>query len=320
MNSRSIIRFRNLAVLAGAGVVAFIGLQFIRPPLTNPPVTANLRAPAEVEHILRTSCYNCHSNETRLAWFDEVVPAYWLVASHVTTARRHVNFSDLGSQPVAQQKGVLFEAVNQVQLGAMPPASYRLAHPEAQLSPAQLVVLKRYLKSLESRQASGPEAVAAADGQYVQALATGALVAKVQPAPNGIEFPAGYRNWKVISSTDREDNHTLRQVLGNDVAIGAIATGQINPWPDGTIFAKVAWDQLIDAQGTARTGEFKQVEFMIKDSRKYAATKGWGWARWLGIDLHPFGQTSDFTASCVSCHKPVHERDFVFTAPLKTQP
>ncbi len=69
-----------------------------------------------------------------------------------------------------------------------------------------------------------------------------------------------------------------------------------------------------------RTGEFKQVEFMIKDSRKYAATKGWGWARWLGADLHPFGQTSDFAESCVSCHKPLGATDFVFTAPLKTQP
>ena len=52
-----------------------------------------------------------------------------------------------------------------------------------------------------------------------------------------------YKNWKAISSTDRFDNHTMREILGNDVAVKAIADGHINPWPDGTAFAKVAWQQ-----------------------------------------------------------------------------
>ncbi len=166
------------------------------------------------------------------------------MASHVTTARRHVNFSELGGQPVGQQNAILFEAVNQVQLGAMPPASYRLAHPEAKLSPSQREVLKMYLTSLESRQASDPKAIVAADEQYAKGITTGAVVPKVRPALNGIEFPVGYKNWKAISSTDREDNHTMRQVLGNDVAIKAIEAGQINPWPDGTTLAKVAWGSV----------------------------------------------------------------------------
>ncbi len=55
-----------------------MGLQFVRPELTNPPVTAELAAPPEVKQVLRNSCYNCHSNETKLPWFDKVVPAYWV--------------------------------------------------------------------------------------------------------------------------------------------------------------------------------------------------------------------------------------------------
>ncbi len=75
MNAPSLFRFRNLAGLAVVGAAVFLALQFVRPRLTNPPVTADLGAPAPVEQILRTACYNCHSNETKLAWFDKVVPA-----------------------------------------------------------------------------------------------------------------------------------------------------------------------------------------------------------------------------------------------------
>src|SRR5262249_18393728 len=117
---------------------------------------------------------------------------------------------------------------------------------------------------------------------------------KIAAAPNGIPFPPDYRNWRTVSRTDRFDNATLRGVLGNEVAIKAIADRQINPWPDGTVFAKVAWTQAIDEDGTEHAGPFYQVEFMIRDSRKYASTLGWGFARWRGADLKPYGQSRDF--------------------------
>jgi hypothetical protein len=104
--------------------LVFLGLQLVRPELKNSPVTADLQAPPEIKQILKKSCYDCHSNETTLKWFDQVVPAYWLVASDVKQGRMHLNFSELGAQPAAKQKATLFEAVDQIQLGAMPPASY----------------------------------------------------------------------------------------------------------------------------------------------------------------------------------------------------
>ena len=95
--------------VAALGLV-FAGLQFVRPELTNPPVTAELQAPPEVMQVLKHSCYSCHSNETKLPWFDEVVPAYWVVTSDVKEARKHLNFSEIGKLPAAQQKATLFEA------------------------------------------------------------------------------------------------------------------------------------------------------------------------------------------------------------------
>ena len=313
----SSFRFR---LSACAGVIAATGIQFIRPDLKNPPVAANFDAPPQVEKILRDSCYNCHSNETRLNWFDRIAPAYWIVANDVKQARSHLNFSDLGRAPAPDRIEFLVEAVTQIKFGAMPLPSYRIAHPGSRVTPEQLAILKNYLAAMESHKVSDPPDVTAAAEQYRKWIGKETWPAPVRPAPNGIEFPAGYRDWKVISSTDREDNSTLREVLGNDVAIKAIQAGNINPWPDGAIFAKVAWYQLIDVEGRITPGQFKQVEFMIKDSQKYAGTKGWGWARWIGPDLTPYGANGTFTTSCVSCHLPLSDNDFVFTKPFKGQP
>lgn len=108
----------------------------------------------------------------------------------------------------------------------------------------------------------------------------------------------------------------MRAILGNDVAIKAIKDHHINPWPDGTIFAKVTWYQQLDGTGMVRTGAFKQVELMIRDSKKYSATKGWGWGRWLGTELKPYGKAADFDGECVSCHEPLRNNDYVYTIPI----
>ena len=69
-----------------------------------------------------------------------------------------------------------------------------------------------------------------------------------------------------------------------------------------------------------RTGAFVQVEFMIKDAAKYAATLGWGFARWRGADLQPYGKDAAFADECVGCHTPLRKSDYVFTVPVKDPP
>jgi hypothetical protein len=91
-------------------VVLFVGLQLVRPSIPVKPATAELQTTPEVKHILDTHCYSCHSDQRRLSWFDQIVPAYWLVRHDILTARAHVNFSTLGSKPAAVQKATLYEA------------------------------------------------------------------------------------------------------------------------------------------------------------------------------------------------------------------
>jgi hypothetical protein len=312
------VRSRALAGSVALLAIAFVVLQFIRPTLSDPPVTAEIDAPPEVKAILRNSCYNCHSNETKLSWFDQLVPAYWLVVKDVNSARHHLNFSEIGRLPLAQQKAALYEAVLQISLGAMPVPSYKKLHPDSAVTPPQFAVLKQYLAP-KANEPSTTAQIEAADAEYQKWIESGNAAQTVLPAPNGIAFLPDYKNWKAISTTDRFDNHSLRVILGNDVAIGAIAENHINPWPDGSTFAKVAWLQQTDKNGFVRTGQFFQVEFMIRDSKKYARTLGWGWARWRGAGLKPYGENANFTRECVGCHAPLRDTDFVFTEPIRGQ-
>lgn len=311
--------WKAFALLAGILAVAFVGIQFVRPELTNPPVTADIDAPPEVKMILQTSCYNCHSNETKLPWFDRIVPAYWIAARDVRLGRAHLNFSEIGKLPAAQQKAALYESVSQIELGAMPLPDYRRVHPESVIRPEELMVLKTYLTPAAPASPSTAAEISAANAQYEKWIQTGGTSFAVSPAPNGIALLPDYKNWKAISSTERSDNHTIRQILGNEIAIRAIAENHIDPWPDGAAFAKVAWLEQVDEKGSVRAGAFFQVEFMIRDAQKYAGTLGWGWARWRGAELTPYGKDASFTNECVGCHRPLAGTNYVFTLPLRGQ-
>ncbi len=312
-------RSKKLLGWIAALLFAFVALQFVRPRVTNPPVTAELNAPPEVRAILRNSCYNCHSNETKLVWFDQVVPAYWLVASDVKKARKHLNFSEIASEPAGAQKAALFEAVNFIALGAMPLPQYRMVHPSSVVTPEQLAVLRAWLNPPKPETAASAADVAAAESQRNASLQTVNMPVKVQDEPNGVSFLPDYKHWRAISSTDRFDNGTMRVILGNDVAVKAIEDHRINPWPDGTVFAKVTWYEEPDGTGFVKTGAFKQVELMIRDSSKYGSTAGWGWGRWLGTDLKPHAKTAGFVAECVACHEPLRKNDYVYTIPIPRQ-
>lgn len=316
MAAGSSCRFRALRWTAGGLFVAFLAIQFIRPQLTNPPVTAELQTSPEVKEILKTSCYSCHSNETKLPWFDQIAPAYWIVVKDVNDGRKQLNFSEIGRLPAAQQRGILFEAVSNIQMGVMPLPSYLRVHPHAAVTAEQLAVLKAYLSPPAMATAAATDT---ADADYSNWIHAGDVSAHVHPAPNGIAFLRDYKNWKTISSTERFDNNSMREILGNDVAVKAIAEDQIHPWPDGTVFAKVAWLDQPDGKGLVRTGAFYQVEFMIRDSKKYASTLGWGWARWRGADLKPYGKDASFTGECVNCHRPLRSTNYVFTSPIGGQ-
>jgi hypothetical protein len=133
----------------------------------------------------------------------------------------------------------------------------------------------------------------------------------------GVKIPAGYRDWRLISVAHEEGNlNDLRAILGNDVAIKASRQGKL-PFPDGTIIARLAWsyDPLEESEkafgrlqsfvaGPPKNG----VQFMVKDSRKYGSTGGWGFAQFE--NGKPAAEAVHHT--CFPCHQAAKARDFVF--------
>jgi hypothetical protein len=142
--------------------------------------------------------------------------------------------------------------------------------------------------------------------------------ADVLPAPNGLVLPDGYKNWRIIASSHRTDNNTLRIIVGNDKAIEAARTGRISPWPDGAVLGKLVWKDTTHPEWPTATipGNFVLAEFMFKDAKKFTSTGGWGFARWLGLEQKPFGKDADFAQDCFNCHLPVKDNDYVFTRPV----
>jgi hypothetical protein len=133
----------------------------------------------------------------------------------------------------------------------------------------------------------------------------------------GVKIPPGYRDWRLISVAHEEGNlDDLRAILGNDVAIKACREGKL-PYPDGTIIARLAWsyDPLEESsRAFGRPQSFvagppkNGVQFMVKDSVKYASTGGWGFAQF--DDGKPAREAVHNT--CFPCHATVEARDFVF--------
>jgi Cytochrome P460 len=132
----------------------------------------------------------------------------------------------------------------------------------------------------------------------------------------GGKVPSGYRNWKLMSVAHEEGKlNDLRAVLGNDVAVEAYREGKL-PFPDGTIVARLAWnyvpsDENNKAFGRAQSfvaGSPTNVQFMVKDSKKYAATGDWGFAQ---FDDGKAARVA--VQDCFACHVPAKARDYLFT-------
>lgn len=109
----------------------------------------------------------------------------------------------------------------------------------------------------------------------------------------------------------------MRVIVGNPIAVKAVKEKQTNPWPDGSVVVKILWISVIDSAGTIHAGALRQLDYMIRDKRKYAETAGWGFARWVGgLELKPYGKNVLFASECVRCHQSMQKNDFVFTGPI----
>jgi hypothetical protein len=133
----------------------------------------------------------------------------------------------------------------------------------------------------------------------------------------GVKIPPGYRDWRLISvAHEAGNNNDLRAILGNDVAIKAFREGKL-PYPDGTIIARLNWTYVSSEENNKVFGRDQSfvaglpinLQLMVKDSGKYAATGGWGFAQFN--DGKPADEAAHKT--CFPCHEAIKARDLVFS-------
>src|SRR6476660_5838148 len=131
------------------------------------------------------------------------------------------------------------------------------------------------------------------------------------------QIPPGYRDWRLISVAHEEGNlNSFAAVLGNDVAIKAYREGKL-PFPDGTIIASLHYghapseenNKVFGRSQSFVAGAATNIQFMVKDSKKYAPTGGWGFAHFK--DSKPGDEA--FMNTCFPCHNQAKARDLVFT-------
>jgi hypothetical protein len=133
-------------------------------------------------------------------------------------------------------------------------------------------------------------------------------------------IPAGYRDWKFVSAAhEAGELNDIRVVIGNEKAITAYRAGK--PFPEGTIIGRVAWKMVPSDENNKTFGQPQSfvpgdapdwyLQFMEKDTKKYAATGGWGYSN-FGKDLKPTTDEKTMYA-CYVCHQAVEARDYIFT-------
>jgi hypothetical protein len=143
-------------------------------------------------------------------------------------------------------------------------------------------------------------------------------------APNGISFSEvrGYEDWPATAVSYRTDNHEVRAIVANAVMIEAYKAGipgNGKPFPDGSVIVKIGWSERKNAAFPAalEPDALRRVEFIMKDSKRFPDTSGWGYARFVydakTDAFAPYGKDARFGQECHQCHTLVKAKDFIFT-------
>lgn len=128
---------------------AFILLQFVRPArnIGELPVngdTLAIQTPSDVNTILQTACYDCHSNHTNYPWYTNIQPIGLWMQHHVEEGKDELNFSVFNTYSAKRKKHKLKEIIEEVEGHEMPLSSYTIIHKEAELSVEQILTLTQW--------------------------------------------------------------------------------------------------------------------------------------------------------------------------------
>ncbi len=142
-------------------LIAFIAIQFIKPAknageeIPGNQISSIQPVPQEIEHILKTSCYDCHSNTTRYPWYNNIQPVGWMLHNHIVDAKKGLNFSEFATYPTYSRYNKFKAIQKNIKSGDMPLFSYKIIHRNAVLNASQKTDLINWagnaMKEMESK-------------------------------------------------------------------------------------------------------------------------------------------------------------------------
>lgn len=141
-------------IALGILFVGLVGIQFI-PTERNESKKATdqdflevYEVPKDITNLVKTSCYDCHSNQTNYPWYSNIQPVGWFLQNHINEGKAELNFSTFGKLSGRMQKMKIESMINQIEDGEMPMPSYLYIHREAELSDVEKENVITYLGSL----------------------------------------------------------------------------------------------------------------------------------------------------------------------------
>ena len=135
-------------------IVLLAAIQFITIDKTNPPADMNkdflatTNPPSDIDVILKSACYDCHSNHTEYPWYTNVAPVSWIIKQHINDGRNHLNFSDWNDYTDKKKDHKLEECLDMIKSGEMPMQGYVMFHEEAEFNHEQKMAIISWFSEL----------------------------------------------------------------------------------------------------------------------------------------------------------------------------
>ena len=135
-------------------LIVFVIIQFFRPEkntssgISANDITTKYAIPQDVQQILKTSCYDCHSNNTQYPWYNNIQPVAWWLKDHIDEGKRELNFSEFASYRIGRQYRKVEEINKEVKEGDMPLSSYTFIHTNAKLNEQQKLAVASWVTAL----------------------------------------------------------------------------------------------------------------------------------------------------------------------------
>ena len=146
--NKSIFNLKNILTVL---LLLFIGIQFIdikkniSQDQSANAIGNHYNVPPKIQSILKTSCYDCHSNNTSYPWYSKIQPVKWWLADHVNSGKRHLNFDEFNYYSREKKLEKLDEIVKTIKEGEMPLTSYTVIHQDAKLSALDVSEIKKWV-------------------------------------------------------------------------------------------------------------------------------------------------------------------------------